>query len=189
MWFKVRRTATRSHPYEKPQEGQKHRDRKSTSSCQVSAPAGKSITEPRWTDSPMRSWQRNISFPLVLLLLMVVILQNKPPSHPKIHLSSQSLSLNTRLAPHKYNGQKHSSHVPSVHTETHKWNQWYSQGRGRHSDSSRNKKLWNGKSTMHSNSRLRLLDNTTLKINYMDRDILKWSKWKAKKKRMGAYML
>lgn len=46
MWFKAKETANRPHPYEKPQEGQRLIDRKSTSSCQFSVIADKPIIKP-----------------------------------------------------------------------------------------------------------------------------------------------
>lgn len=70
------------------------------------------------TEHPMTRWHHIFFSPLVLLLLIVVILQNKPLPDPKIHPSSPPLIKYTP-SPHKYNGQKHSSHVPSVHTDTH----------------------------------------------------------------------
>lgn len=164
MWFKAKGTAKRPHPYEKPQEGQRL-----TQEVHVQLSVlcfwwqihHKTIHFLSCLCIFDRTFNERLTthlfFPLVLLLLITVILQNKLLPTPEIHLYSLfSLIKYTRCrpnpTPHIYNGQKHSSHVPSVHTEIDTWNQQYSHGSHSHSESSHNKTLWNGKSTMLSQS-------------------------------------
>lgn len=165
MWFETKGTAKRPHPYEKPQEGQRLIDRKSMSICQFSASADKYIIKPHIFRAVYAFWQNiqwkvdNTSFlpPCYFIVDHGYSSEQTPSQLQNTSVLLSSLLLNTHVAtpnptPHIYNGQKHSSHVPSIHTETHTWNQQYSHGTHGHSESSHNKMLWNGKSTMLSHS-------------------------------------
>ncbi len=113
MWFKAKGTAKRTHPYEKPQEGQRLADRKSMPSCQFSASADKPIIQPHTFSSRVCIFDRTSNdklttthlfffFPLCFFFVFFIVDRCNPseqtPSWPQ-NTSVVSVSLNTHLAP------------------------------------------------------------------------------------------
>lgn len=161
MWFKVKGNAKRTHPHEKPQEGQTGSPCPAVSSLcwQTNYKTTQNFQALHFPQSIQ--WRADNHAPLFFpfFSFIVLVLHNDPHPGPKIHRPSTSLLLNTHLAP-----------TNTMVRNTVAMN---------HAESSYNKELWNG-SKYNALTQSPQLGNTAVEINEADQNILKWAKWNAK---------